>query len=242
MWAVLHKEFSSFLSSLIAYVVIGVFLVGTGLFVWVLPQTNVADGGYADLDTLFSLAPYLFLFLIPAVTMRAFAEERRAGTMELLLTQPLTDWQIVLGKYLACWLLVVVALLPTLLYYFSVWMLGAPPGNIDSAGVVGSYVGLGLLAALFTALGLLASVVTDNQIVAFVLAAFLCFMFHEGFAALATVDAWGPAARFVDQLGIAYHYGALSRGLIDSRDVLYFLSVVAFLLLTTRLVLGSRRW
>ncbi|MGB3617696.1 MAG: gliding motility-associated ABC transporter permease subunit GldF [Catalinimonas sp.] len=242
MWAILRKEFNGFLNSLIAYVVIGVFLVATGIFTWVIPETSVLTGGYADLGPLFSLAPYLFLFLIPAVTMRAFAEERRTGTMELLLTKPLTDGQIVVGKYLACWLLVVLALLPTGLYYWTVYQLGEPAGNVDTAAVVGSYVGLLLLGAVFTSIGLLASALTDNQIVAFVVSVFLCFVFYQGFSTLASIDAWGQAARLIDQLGIAYHYDALSRGLIDSRDVVYFLSVIAFMLLTARLVLGSRKW
>jgi ABC-2 type transport system permease protein len=149
MIRVLTKEFNSFLNSLIAYVVIGVFLTGMGLLMWVFPETSVLDYGYADMDTLFSLGPYVFIFLIPAITMRSFAEERKSGTMELLLTKPLTDWDIILGKFLACFLLVLFALLPTVIYYFSVSALGNPAGNIDTPGVIGSYVGLALLAGVF---------------------------------------------------------------------------------------------
>jgi ABC-2 type transport system permease protein len=146
---VLSKEFSSFLNSLIAYVVIGVFLIGMGLLVWVFPDTSILDYGYADMGTLFSLAPYVFIFLIPAITMRSFAEEKKAGTMELLLTKPLTNWDILLGKFFACFLLVLFSLLPTLIYYVSIHQLGNPPGNIDTPGVIGSYVGLILLGGVF---------------------------------------------------------------------------------------------
>jgi ABC-2 type transport system permease protein len=242
MFAVFRKEINSFLNSLIAYLVIGLFLVITGLLIWVFPDTSVLDYGFADLSSLFGLAPYVFLFLIPAVTMRSFAEERRGGTMELLLTRPLTDWDIIMGKYLACLLLIVFTLLPTLVYYFSIYQLGNPSGNVDSAGVAGSYVGLLLLAAVFTAVGIFASSLTDNQIVSFILAAFLCFALFAGFGLLATLFSGGSLGYFVSQLGLEYHYQSLSRGLIDSRNVVYLLSVTAVALLATRLVLGSRQW
>jgi len=238
---ILRKEFNAFLNSPVAYVVIGVFLVATGLFVWVFPDSSVLDYGYADLQSLFNLAPWLFLLLIPAITMRTFAEEKKAGTIELLLTRPLTDGQIVGGKYLACLLLALVALIPTLLYYFSVYKLGSPPGNIDSAATVGSYLGLALLAAVFAALGVLASALTRDQIIAFVLAVVACFLVYTGFDSLASILEGAPAY-YVGQLGIAAHYRDLSKGLIDSRDVLYFFTVVAVALLGTRLALRSRTW
>jgi len=156
--AILQKEFNAFLNSPVAYVVISVFLVATGLFVWVFPDSSVLNYGFADLQTLFNMAPWIFLFLIPAITMRTFAEEKKAGTIELLLTRPLTDGQIIGGKYLACLLLALLALLPTLLYYYSVYQLGSPQGNIDSAATVGSYLGLALLAAVFAAIGIFAVV------------------------------------------------------------------------------------
>ena len=157
MIRIIAKEFSSFLNSLIAYVVIGVFLTGMGLLVWVFPETSVLEYGYADMDTLFSLGPYVFIFLIPAITMRSFAEEKKAGTMELLLTKPLTDWDIILGKFFACFLLVLFALIPTLIYYFTIQALGNPPGNIDTPGVIGSYIGLALLSGVFCSVGMVAS-------------------------------------------------------------------------------------
>lgn len=242
MIRVLTKEFNGFLNSLIAYVVIGVFLTGMGLLMWVFPETSVLDYGYADMDTLFSLGPYVFIFLIPAITMRSFAEEKKAGTMELLLTKPLTDWDIVLGKFLACFLLVLVALLPTIIYYFSIVALGNPAGNIDTPGVIGSYIGLALLAGVFCSIGLLASAITTNQIVAFILAAFLCFIVFTGFESVSTLNVWSVNALRIKQLGILYHYEALSKGLIDSRDVIYFVSVGAFMLLISKIILSARSW
>jgi ABC-2 type transport system permease protein len=242
MFAILKKEIRSFLNSLIAYIIMVIFLTGMGLFIWVFPTTNVLDYGFADLSTLFYLAPYVYMFLIPAVTMRTFAEEKKAGTMELLLTRPLTDWDIILGKYLASFLLILFTLIPTLIYYISIYNLGNPAGNVDSAGVFGSYIGLVLLGAVFTAIGIFASSISDNQITSFIVAAFLCFILYAGFSSLTSINAWGELAYFINQLGIDYHYNALSKGLIDSRNVFYFLSVIAIMLMATRLVVGSRRW
>lgn len=242
MIRVLAKEFNSFLNSLIAYVVIGVFLTGIGLLMWVFPETSVLDYGYADMDTLFSLGPYVFIFLIPAITMRSFAEERKAGTMELLLTKPLTDWDIVLGKFLACFLLVLFALTPTIIYYFSVRSLGNPAGNIDTPGVIGSYIGLALLAGVFCSVGIVASSITSNQIVAFILAAFLCFLVFSGFESISTLNVWSSNTLLIKQFGILYHYEALSKGLIDSRDVIYFISVGGLMLLISKTILSSRSW
>lgn len=242
MIRVLAKEFNSFLNSLIAYVVIGVFLTGIGLLMWVFPETSVLDYGYADMDTLFSLGPYVFIFLIPAITMRSFAEERKSGTMELLLTKPLTDWDIVLGKFLACFLLVLFALIPTIIYYFSIRALGNPAGNIDTPGVIGSYIGIALLAGVFCSVGIVASSITSNQIVAFILAAFLCFLVFSGFESISTLDVWSSNTLFIKQFGILYHYEALSKGLIDSRDVIYFVSVGALMLLISKTILSARSW
>lgn len=184
MLNILKKEITSYLSSLVAYVTIGVFLLVLGLFLWVFPDSSILNYGYAGLDSLFSTAPYLFMFLIPAITMRSLAEERKEGTFELLLTRPLTDWQIVLGKYFACLLLVFFALVPTLVYYYSVYVLGAPQGNIDTGGVIGSYIGLFLLGGGFCAIGLFASSISKNQIIAFTIAVFLCFFVYSGFDSL----------------------------------------------------------
>jgi ABC-2 type transport system permease protein len=237
---VFKKEFNGFLHSLIAYLVIGIFLTAMGLLIWVFPETSVLDYGYSDLDTLFSMAPYVFTFLIPAITMKSFAEERKLGTLELLLTKPLTDWDIVLGKFFAAFALVVVALLPTFIYYFSIVKLGNPVGNIDTAAVVGSYVGLLFLAAIFCAIGIFTSTLSNNQIVAFLLAAFFSFLMYTGFDSLSSFA--GSQALLVKQFGILYHYESLGKGLIDTRDIIYSLSTAGLLLLFTKVVLGSRLW
>jgi ABC-2 type transport system permease protein len=242
MTQIFAKELNSFFNSLVAYIVMVVFLTGMGLLMWVFPETSVLDYGYADLETLFSLGPYVFMFLIPAITMRSLAEEKKTGTIELLLTRPLTDWQIILGKYLACFAIVLFCLIPTLLYYFTVYKLGNPVGNVDTAGVIGSYVGLALLGGVFVSIGIFASSITSNQIVSFILAVFLCFIFFSGFQSIASVNVWGSTAPLIEQLGILSHYQSMSRGLLDSRDLLYFMSVVGLMLLITRTVLGSRQW
>jgi gliding motility-associated transport system permease protein len=242
MIQVLSKEFNSFLNSLIAYIVIGVFLTGMGLLIWVFPDTSVIEYGYADLSTLFMLGPYVFIFLIPAITMKSFSEEKRAGTMELLLTRPVSDWDIILGKFLACFLLVLVALVPTLIYYLSVYWLGDPVGNIDSAGVMGSYIGFALLGGVFSAVGVLASAITPNQIVAFITAAFFCLLLYAGFDRIASVDLWSANALLIKQLGILYHYESMGKGLIDSRDLIYFFSVGFLMLAITKVVLSARSW
>jgi ABC-2 type transport system permease protein len=242
MIQIFQKEFSGFLHSLIAYIVIGVFLVGVGLPVWVFPETSVLESGYADLSVLFSLAPYVFMFLIPAITMRSFAEEKKMGTLEFLFTKPLTDWQVILGKYLAAFALMTIAVLPTLVYYFSVRMLGDPVANIDTPGVMGSYIGLILLGGVFCSIGIFASAISPNQIVSFLLAAMLCFILYYGFDSLAQLVGLGSSALMVKQLGILYHFDSLGKGLIDSRDLIYFISVAAIMLLFTKTVLSSRTW
>lgn len=242
MWQLYKKEINSYLNSLIAYIVIAVFLTSIGLLMWVFPDTSILAYGYADLYTLFSLTPYVFMFLIPAITMRSFAEEQKAGTMELLLTQPITDLSLILGKFFSTWTIVFFALLPTLIYYYSVYQLGSPVGNLDSAGIAGSYVGLLLLGGVFSSIGILASSLTDNQVVAFILAVFLCFLLYSGFNSLAALEVWDSSSFFIRKLGILHHYDAMSRGLIDSRNLVYFLSVISLMILLTRLKLSSRKW
>jgi ABC-2 type transport system permease protein len=242
MLHILTKEFNGFLNSLIAYIVIGVFLTAIGLLMWVFPDTAVLDYGYADMDTLFLMGPYVFIFLVPAITMRTFADEKKAGTIELLLTKPVSDWDIILGKFLANLLLVIFALAPTLLYYYTIYALGNPKGNIDTPGVIGSYIGIAFLAAVFCAIGVFASSVTRNQIVAFILAAFLCFLIFLGFDSVSSLDLWSDEALRIKQLGILYHYDAMRKGLLDTRDIVYFLSVMFLMLSLTKLILGSRQW
>ena len=241
MITILKKEINEFLDSLIAYVVIGIFLTGIGLLMWVFPDTNVLDYGYASMETLFSLAPYVFMFLIPAITMKAFAEEKRGGTIELLYTLPFRDIEIVVGKFLAGFLLVIFSVLPTLIYYFTLSYLGNPVGNIDTAGIIGSYIGLILLGGIFTSIGILSSALSGNQIVSFILAAFLCFAFYAGFDSIAAINIWSETSYIIEQIGILSHYETLSKGLIDLSDVLYFLSMIVFFLYLTRIILNVQR-
>ncbi len=243
MLAIYFKEINAFFSSLIGYIVIGVFLLLMGMVMWVFPDYSVLDGNYAALDTLFTMAPLIFLFLIPAVTMRTFAEEKQTGTIELLVTRPISDWQIVGGKFFACFTLVVFALLPTVLYYITVYWLGAPPGNLDSGGILGSYIGLLFLISAFVAIGVFASSLTNNQIVAFLLAAFLCFFILMAFDYLSRLPVFfGKTDDLVQSFGIQYHYNSMSRGLLDTRDLVYFVSLTAVFLAATVLSLGRRRW
>ncbi len=233
MLQIFKKEINTFLSSLIGYIVIGVFLTTTGLFVWFF-KDNILDFGYADMSSFFQVAPFVFLFLIPAITMRAFSEEVKSGTIELLLTKPLTAWQIVLGKYVACCALILLALLPTLLYYYSVYQLGNPQGNVDSAAVFSSYLGLFLLGCVFAAMGVFTSALTDSQVTAFVLAFVLCLILYYAISSFAALPFMGSFGYLLGKLGLDYQYDALGRGLIDSRNVLYFLSVIFIALFATR--------
>ncbi|MFW5656424.1 MAG: gliding motility-associated ABC transporter permease subunit GldF [Bacteroidota bacterium] len=243
MIALYKKEISSFFSNLTGYIVITVFLVITGLFLWVFPgQNNILDVGYASLSPLFELAPWIFLFLVPAVTMRVFAEEKRTGTLETLLTRPLSELEIILAKYLASLTLVLVALLPSLVYYFTVYYLAAPTGNIDVGGIWGSYLGLLFLASVYVAIGVLASVISENQIVSFLVAIVITFFIYLGFDFLSSLAAFEAINDVISKLGIEYHYQSMSRGVIDSRDVIYFLAVNALFISLTRLVLLSRKW
>ncbi len=240
MWTIYLKEIRQFLNSLIAYIVIGVFLTGIGLLMWVFPDTSILNYGYADMETLFTLGPFVYMFLIPAITMRMLAEERKTGTIELLLTRPLSDFQIIFGKYLAAFTLVIFSLLPTLIYFYSVYQLGNPAGNLDIPGITGSYIGLALLGGVFTAIGILATSLSENQIVAFIVAVFLCFVLYSGLGSLSQMFS-GNMAIYIEELGIAYHYDALSRGLVDSRNLVFFLSTITFMLILAWLRMGSRK-
>ncbi len=232
MISIIKKEFNSFFSSPIAYLVIGVFLLINGLFLWVLKDDlNILQAGFADLSSYFFLAPWLFLFLIPAITMKSFADEYQTGTIELLKTQPLSDWQIIVGKYLAALLLVCIAILPTLSYTYTIYVLANPIGGIDFGSIAGSYVGLFCIAICYTAIGIFTSTLTKNQIVAFIAAVFICFLLFYGFEAAATTL---DNNRTLQLLGLNEHYKSISRGVIDTRDVLYFGSLTFFFLFMTK--------
>ncbi len=221
----------------------GVFLIISGLFLWVFPNIdNVMESGLADLQGLFNLSQFLFLFLVPAITMRSFAEEKRTGTMDLLLTKPLTDMQIIWAKFLSCLSLLVIALIPTLIYVGSVFFLGNPIGNIDMGSTWGSYLGLLFLGGTFIAIGLFASSLTNNQIIAFIIAAALCFILSFGFAFIYSFESLGAFGYYIKTLGIEHHYASISKGVVDARDIIYFCSVIFIFLFGTRTVLLSRKW
>ncbi|SHN01124.1 ABC-2 type transport system permease protein [Cyclobacterium lianum] len=232
MLSLFFKEVNAFFSNLSAYLITSIFLVALGLIVWVFPGSSVLDYGYADLDPLFSYTPFVFIFLLPAITMRMVAEEKKSGTWELLKTSPLRSYQIILAKYFASLVLVFFALLPTLIYYLSIVQLGDPVGNIDSAGFFGAYIGLLLVAALFAAIGLFSSSLTSNQIVAFVIAVFICFLLYGGLGALAALTT-GQWAVTLEGLGISFHFEQMGRGVIDSENVFYFLKMILTWLIFT---------
>jgi ABC-2 type transport system permease protein len=243
MLAIYRKELSAFLSSLIGFVVLFLFLAFMGTWLWALPDTSILNNNYAGLDGLFDLAPVVFMVLIPAITMRTLAEETQAGTIELLVTRPLSDWQIVMGKFLASLTLVVIALLPTLIYYYSVHNLGQTKGNLDSGGIMGSYLGLICLAAVFCAIGVFASSLTSNQIVSFILAVFLCFIAYQAFDLFSRLPIFfGKTDDFVQKIGVAHHYASISRGVVDTRDLVYFGSAIFLFLSATVLSLSKRKW
>ncbi|MBM3435341.1 MAG: gliding motility-associated ABC transporter permease subunit GldF [Bacteroidetes bacterium] len=243
MYTLYIKEVSSFLNSLMGYVVIVVFLVVNGLFLWVFPlESSIIDFGYANLDGLFLLAPFVFLFLVPAITMRFFAEEKKSGTLEMLMTKPLTDLQVILAKYFAGFTLVLVSLLPTLVYFYSVYQLGFPKGNLDTGGMWGSYIGLLFLGASFVSIGLFASSLTDNQIISFIFSAVLCGFIYIGFEFIYSLDLFGNLDLFIRTLGISAHYSYMSKGVIDTRDLLYFLSLITLFILLTKISIESRKW
>jgi ABC-2 type transport system permease protein len=243
MRALFLKEINGFFSSLTGYLVIVVFLLLNSLFMWIVPgQFNVLENGYATMDSLFAIAPWVFLFLVPAITMRMISEEKRTGTLDLLYTRPVTELQIILAKFLASWALVLLSLVPTLIYFWSVSRLGSPPGNIDVGGTWGSYIGLLFLGGIYAAIGVFASSLTGNQIVAFILAVFLSFLMYLGFEFLSGIAKSGSLVFLVSRLGISYHYNSISRGVIDSRDILYFAGVILLFVVGTRTVLQSSKW
>jgi ABC-2 type transport system permease protein len=241
MFSIYKKELHTYFNSLMAYVIIGFFVLFMGLWVWVLPNSNVLDSGYADLSPLFTIAPYIFMFLAPAITMGLLSEDYKLGTLELLLTSPLTLTQIIIGKYLAGLVLIVITLLLTGIYCISIYYLASPMGNIDVATCMGSYVGLFLLSAVFVAIGLCASACTQSQVVAFLVGTFGCFLIYQGFDAWATLQSWQHYSFFIARCGILAHYESLSRGVIDLRDVIYFGGLSWLLLLVTRLIVYASR-
>ena len=236
MFTILKKELRAFFGNATGYIVVGIFLTLNGLLLWIIPgEYNILDAGYANVDGLFYLAPWLFLFLCPAITMRSFAEERQTGTWELLKARPLSDWAIVMGKYLASLLLVVISLLPVITYYFTVSYIAEPEGNVDAGAFWGSFIGLIFLAVIYVAIGVFASALSRNQVVAFIIAIVLSFFMLYGFSLIAGIFSAGNIAEIIENIGIQKHYNSMSRGVIDLRDLTYFfITSFVFLFLTER--------
>lgn len=232
MFTIIKREINSFFSSTIGYLVIAVFLVINGLFLWVFSGNfNIPESGFADLSPFFELAPWVLLFLIPAVCMRAFSDEMKMGTLELLLTKPISLNQIVLGKYLGAVILILIALIPTVLYVFTISELGNPSGNWDVGSTLGSYIGLIFLVLAYTSIGIFSSTLSQNQIVAFIIAVFLCFTLYYGF------EGFSSLSFNISSLGMKAHFDSVARGVLDTRDLIYFLSISAFFIALTILKL-----
>lgn len=242
MFAILKKEIQSFFANLTGYLVIGIFLLVSALFLFVFNGGyNILDSGFADLKPFFDLAPWIFLFLIPAINMRSYSEEMRMGTMEILQTRPVSNWDLVSGKYLGGLSLVLLAIIPSLIYVVAIGELGQTVYNFDTGATIGSYLGLVFLAAGYTAISTFASSLTSNQIVAFLLGVFLCFVIYYAFEALATIHILGKFTYVMEYFGISYHYRSISRGVLDTRDLIYFISVIALFLKLTQLKISSAK-
>jgi len=234
MLAILKKELNSFFASPIGYLVIAVFLIINGLFLWIFNgDFNILNAGFADLNSFFFITPWFFLFLVPAITMRSFSDEFRLGTIEILKTKPITDWQIVLGKYLGALILIILSLIPTLIYLFSIIMLGNPIGNIDLGPIIGSYFGLLFLASSYAAIGLFTSTISQNQIVSFLIAIVISLFMYYGFEALADLG----ISEILRYFGMLSHFESIGRGVIDTRDIIYFISITVIFLYLTKLKL-----
>jgi len=242
MYSLFIKEVKTFFNSLTGYIVIIIFLTINSLFMWVFDgPMNILKGGYATLDTLFTIAPWVFLMLIPAITMRSFAEEKNSGTLDLLLTRPLSDIQIIVSKYMASIALLLLALLPTLVSYYSVVLLGNPVGNIDKGGTWGSYIGLIFLAGAYASIGIFCSSLTDNLVIAFLITALICLVISYGFEQTGTLFTMGKAGTLLVSLGIIEHYKSISRGVLDTRDVVYFLALILIFLYLTKMKLDLNK-
>lgn len=233
MWSICKKEFNQFFSNLTGYIAIVLFLLINGIFLFMLQDSSIFEYGFASLDKFFELAPWILLFLVPAITMRSFSEEFKTGTFEILQTKPLSAWQIVLGKYFSVLLVMLIVIVPTFIYIITIQSLSAG-GGIDSGGIAGSYLGLFLLAAVFAAISICCSGFTANAVVAFLISAFSCLILYFGFNAISKLPVLqGGADYYIEMLGIDFHYNSISRGVLDTRDVLYFLSIIYLFLIIT---------
>lgn len=242
MFAILNKEIQSFFSSLTGYLVIGLFLIACGLFLFVFNGShNILDSGFADLKGFFNIAPWIFIFLIPAISMRTFADEKRMGTLEILLTKPVSLKKLIIGKYLGVLLLIILAIAPTLLYVLTISELGRPAGNFDVGATLGSYLGLLFLGGCYASIGVFASSLSSNQIISFLLGVFLCFLCYFAFEGISETGIFGISSYFLESFGISFHYQSISRGVIDTRDLIYFFSLIFLFLKLTEINLSATK-
>jgi len=242
MFAIFKKEVNLFFSSLIAYVSMAVFFIALSLNLFVF-QDNILDSNYATLETFFTLAPWILIFLIPAITMRSFADEKQSGTIEMLVTKPITDLQIVLGKYLAALFLWTFTFLPTLIYFICIKKLSLEDAPIDSGATIGSYIGLYFLGAVFIGIGIFSSAITNNQIVAFLVGVFLCYLMYDAFFRISSLSIFqGQLDYYIQAIGLNAHYDSISRGVLDTRDIVYFFSIISLFIVGTKTALESRKW
>lgn len=240
MLSICKKELNRFFSNLTGYIAIVLFMLVCGVFLFVLPQSSILENSYATLDKFFELAPWVLLFLVPAITMHAISEEYKTGTFEILQTKPLTAWQIIWGKYVAILIVLLIVLLPTLIYIVCIKTLSTQ-GNIDTGGITGSYIGLYLLSAVFAAVSLCCSSFTQNAVVAFLISGLVCLILYFGFNAISKIPFFiNGADYYIEMLGIDFHYKSISRGVLDTRDIVYFLSVILFSLLITIKNIGRK--
>ncbi|PWL39132.1 gliding motility-associated ABC transporter permease subunit GldF [Flagellimonas aquimarina] len=234
MFAIFKREVQSFFTSSIGYMIVGLFLLLNGLFLWVFKgDFNIFEYGFADLGNLFLLAPWIFIFLVPAITMKSFSEERKVGTLELLLIKPISIWKLVLGKFWGAFLLCVIAVLPTVIYVFAISNLGMTTGNYDLGVVLGSYFGLLFLIGTYTSIGLFSSTLSDNQIVSFIIGILICFLLFNGFDAISSLFSNGETQQLLQKIGAKSHFDSIARGIIDTADLLYFISLTLFFLYLT---------
>jgi ABC-2 type transport system permease protein len=242
MIPILKKELNSFFASPIGYLVIMVYLLLNGLFLWVFEGGfNILHAGFADLNSYFFLAPWIFIFLIPAITMRSFSDEYNNGTIEILKTKPITDWQLILGKYFGALALVILAIIPTLIYVYSIYQLGNPVGNINFGTTFGSFLGLLFLAGAYTSIGIFASTLSKNQIVSFIIGVVISFFLFYGFEALATYNMFGSSDYFIQKIGMTDHFNSISKGVIDTRDLIYFISITLLFILLTKIRIQNEK-
>lgn len=242
MISLFKKELWVFFSSFVGFIVIGIFLLISGLFLWIFDtEMNIPNAGFSNLDGFFALAPWVFLFLVPAITMRTISEESKTGTLELLFTHPIGDFKIIVAKYLAALVLVIVALIPTLIYYHTIYYLGDPPGNADTGAIAGAYIGLLFLASIYVAIGIFASALSNNQIISFILSMFLCYFFYAGFEHIAQLIGGTNNGLAIVNFGINEHYHSISRGIIDIRDLFYFISIAGLFIYVSSLTLSARK-